>query len=82
MTIFRFHLDVIYLSAIGYNARKIVELLTTMIYPDAPKKLARDLVRDIRANWKEEIEVLKKSGWKEMGSVQRRAVLRLAKKLI
>ena len=58
-TNFKFHLDVIYLSSIGYNARQTVKLLTTVIYPDASKDDTRDFVRDIRANWKEEIEVLK-----------------------
>ena len=48
-TNFKFHLDVIYLSSIGYNARQTVKLLTTVIYPDASKDDTRDFVRDILA---------------------------------
>ena len=55
---FNFQLNVIYLSSIGLTFRKIVKLFTTDIYPDMPKDLARDLVQKVRANSKEEIEVL------------------------
>ena len=56
---FNFQLNVIYLSSIDLSFRKIVKLLTTDIYPGLPKDITRDLVQKVRANSKEEIEVLR-----------------------
>ena len=56
---FNLYMNVIYLSSIDIGFRDIVKVLTTVIYPDLPKDLARSIVRDIRAGCKEEIEVLR-----------------------
>ena len=55
---FNLYMNVIYLSSIDIGFRDIVKVLTTVIYPDLPKDLARSIVRDIRGGCKEEIEVL------------------------
>lgn len=56
---FNLYMNVIYLTSIDIGFRDIVKVLTTVIYPDLPKDLARSIVRDIRGGCKEEIEVLR-----------------------
>ena len=56
---FNLYMNVIYLSSIDIGFRDIVKVITTVIYPDLPKDLARSIVRDIRGGCKEEIEVLR-----------------------
>lgn len=56
---FNLYMNVIYLSSIDIGSRDIVKVLTTVIYPGLPKDATRDIVRDIRAGCKEEIEVLR-----------------------
>lgn len=56
---FNLYMNVIYLSSIDISFKDIVKVLTTEIYPGLPKDATRDIVRDIRAGCKEEIEVLR-----------------------
>jgi hypothetical protein len=56
---FNLYMNVIYLSSIDLGFKEIVKVLTTVVYPDLPKDATRDIVRDIRADCKEEIEVLR-----------------------
>jgi hypothetical protein len=52
-------LDVIYLFSIGLSLKDVVKVLTAEIYSGLPKDLTREIVRDIRAGCKEEIEILR-----------------------
>jgi dGTP triphosphohydrolase len=56
---FDLYMNVIYLSCIDFSFRDIVKVLTTEAYPDLPRDLARNIVRDIRAGCKEEIKVMR-----------------------
>jgi len=56
---FNLYMDVIYLFSIGLSLKDVVKVLTTEIYSGLPKDLTREIVRDIRAGCKEEIEILR-----------------------
>jgi hypothetical protein len=63
---FNLYLNVIYLSSIDLSLRDIVKVLTTEIYPGLPKDPTREIVRDIRAGCKDEIEILRAIGMRKI----------------
>lgn len=56
---FNLYMNVIYLSSIDISFKDIMKVFTTEIYPGLLKDATRDVVRDIRADRREEIEVLR-----------------------
>jgi|GEM_PF-3194642 hypothetical protein len=57
--LFDLYMNVIYLCSIDLSFRDVAKVLTTEIYPDLPKDFVREIAQDIRADCKEDIEILR-----------------------
>lgn len=57
--LFDLYMNVIYLCSIDLSFRDVAKVLTTEIYPELPKDFVREIARDIRADCKEHIEILR-----------------------